>query len=146
MKLMYYSWEKIKCVHSERADLTIINEVIITLSLRPDSLITNVSIWRGLERPFGLWKIISKTFILGFLLCLINVSVISKKLLRFSSSCLCAFSIDFNQRQDADSASSLNLFSWCKDSAARLHLHFYHCLLNLNNLSCFFQLSSLTML
>lgn len=48
-------------------------------------------------------------------------------------------SIGFHQRQDADSASSLNLFSWCKDSVTGLHLHFYHCLLNLNNLSCSFQ-------
>lgn len=44
--------------------------------------------------------------------------------------------ITFHQRQDADSASSLHLFRGCKDSVARLHLHFYHCLLNLNNLSC----------
>lgn len=50
-----------------------------------------------------------------------------------------ALSIGFSQRQDADSASSLNLFSWCKDSVAGLHLHFYRSLLNLNNLSCSFQ-------
>lgn len=33
MRLMYCSWEKIKCAHNERADMTIINEVIITLGL-----------------------------------------------------------------------------------------------------------------
>lgn len=33
-------------------------------------------------------------------------------------------------------------FSGCKDSVTRLHLHFYHCLLNLNNLSCSSQLPS----
>lgn len=39
MRLMYCSWEKIKCAHNERADMTIINEVIITLRLKQDLIL-----------------------------------------------------------------------------------------------------------
>lgn len=83
----------------------------------------------------------AKLFHLQLQFCLINVSSISKELPRFSSSCLCAFNRVFTRARCWLSFWSA-FFSGCKDSVTRLHLHFYHCLLNLNNLSCSSQLLS----